>query len=113
MASSSVALRAEPIRLPQRVVALLPGVALLTIVGLAGKVLEKTIAGYTKAHHIVFPNIEYVLWAIVVGLLISNTVGVPQWFKPGVATYEFWLKTGIVLMGARFLLSDVLKLGSV
>jgi uncharacterized integral membrane protein (TIGR00698 family) len=113
MASSTVALKAEPIRLPQRVVALLPGVALLIIVGLAGKVLEKTIAGYTKAHHIVFPNIEYVLWAIVVGLLISNTVGVPQWFKPGVATYEFWLKTGIVLLGARFLLADVLKLGSV
>ena len=113
MASSSVALRAEPIRLPQKVVALLPGIALLTIVGLAGKVLEKTIAGYTKAHHIVFPSIEYVLWAIVVGLLISNTVGVPQWFKPGVATYEFWLKTGIVLLGARFLLADVLKLGSV
>ena len=61
----------------------------------------------------VFPNIEYVLWAIIVGLLISNTVGVSAWFKPGVATYEFWLKTGIVLLGARFLLGDVLKLGSV
>lgn len=113
MASSSVALRAEPIQLPRKIFALLPGVTLLALVGLAGKVLEKSIATYTKAHHIVFPNIEYVLWAIVVGLLISNTVGVATWFKPGVATYEFWLKTGIVLLGARFLLGDVLKLGSV
>jgi uncharacterized integral membrane protein (TIGR00698 family) len=113
MASSSVALRAEPIQLPRKLLALLPGVALLTIVGLAGKVLEKSIGTYTKAHHIVFPNIEYVLWAIMIGLLISNTVGVAKIFKPGIATYEFWLKTGIVLLGARFLLGDVLKLGSV
>ena len=113
MASSSVALEVEPIRIPRKIIALLPGVALLAIVGMAGKVLEKSINTYTKAHHLVFPNIEYVLWAIIVGLLISNTVGVSAWFKPGVATYEFWLKTGIVLLGARFLLGDVLKLGSV
>jgi uncharacterized integral membrane protein (TIGR00698 family) len=113
MASSTITLRAEPLQWPRKIISLLPGVALLTVVGLAGKVLEKTITSYTKAHHILFPNIEYVLWAIVVGLLISNTVGVPAWFRPGVATYEFWLKMGIVLLGARFLLGDVLKLGSV
>jgi uncharacterized integral membrane protein (TIGR00698 family) len=113
MASSSVALRAEPIRFPQKLLALLPGVALLAIVGMAGKILERSINTYTKAHHIVFPNIEYVLWAILIGLLISNTIGLSAWFKPGVATYEFWLKTGIVLLGARFLVGDVLKLGSV
>src|SRR6202043_3432329 len=59
------------------------------------------------------PNIEYVLWAILLGLLISNTVGIPRLFQPGLATYEFWLKTGIVLLGSRFLLGDVLKLGGV
>jgi uncharacterized integral membrane protein (TIGR00698 family) len=32
-------------------------------------------------------------------------------FRPGVATYEFWLKIGIVLLGARFLLGDLAKLG--
>jgi len=32
------------------------------------------------------PNIEYVLWAILIGLAISNTVGVPQIFRSGVAT---------------------------
>jgi len=113
MATSSIALRVQPLQWPKKIIALLPGVMLLAVVGLAGKVLEKSIAGYTKAHHLVFPNIEYVLWAIMAGLLISNTVGVPALFKPGVATYEFWLKTGIVLLGARFLLGDVLKLGSV
>ena len=29
------------------------------------------------------------------------------------ATYEFWLKTGIVLLGVRFVLGDILKLGGV
>jgi len=102
-----------PLSRPRKLFALLPGVALLVIVGMAGKVLEKTINTYSKAHHLVVPNIEYVLWAILIGLVISNTVGVAEVFKPGVATYEFWLKSGIVLLGARFLLADVLKLGAV
>jgi uncharacterized integral membrane protein (TIGR00698 family) len=38
-------------------------------------------------------------------------VGLAKIFERGVATYEFWLKTGIVLLGARFLLKDVLRLG--
>src|SRR5208282_3176956 len=39
--------------------------------------------------------------------------GLAKIFQPGVATYEFWLKAGIVLLGSRFLLGDVLKLGGV
>jgi uncharacterized integral membrane protein (TIGR00698 family) len=88
-------------------------VLLLAAVGYAGKLLERNVGTYAKAHHWTFPNIEYVLWAILIGLAISNTVGVPQIFKAGVATYEFWLKAGIVLLGSRFLLGDVLKLGGV
>jgi uncharacterized integral membrane protein (TIGR00698 family) len=91
----------------------IPGVLLLAAVGYAGKLLERNVGTYAKAHHWTFPNIEYVLWAILIGLAISNTVGVPQIFRAGVATYEFWLKAGIVLLGSRFLLGDVLKLGGV
>jgi integral membrane protein len=53
-----------------------------------------------------------VLWAILFGLIVSNTIGVPALFRPGVATYEFWLKAGIVLLGGRFLLGDVMRLGA-
>jgi uncharacterized integral membrane protein (TIGR00698 family) len=94
-----------------RPLALLPGILLLAVVGYAGKWIEQSIGHYGKAHHIVLPNIEYVLWAILLGLLIANTVGVPALFRSGVATYEFWLKVGIVLLGARFLIGDVLRLG--
>jgi uncharacterized integral membrane protein (TIGR00698 family) len=96
-----------------RFLRIVPGVLLLAAIGYAGKLLEVNVGKYAKAHHWVFPNIEYVLWAILLGLIISNTIGVPEIFRSGVATYEFWLKAGIVLLGSRFLLGDILKLGGV
>ena len=111
--ASSIALPQPAAATPRRFLQLLPGVALLAAVGYAGKFVEAAANGYIKSHHLTAPNIEYVLWAILFGLLISNTVGVAEVFRPGVATYEFWLKTGIVLLGARFLLADVLRLGGV
>jgi uncharacterized integral membrane protein (TIGR00698 family) len=104
--SPSISLRSQFLRL-------IPGVALLAVIGYAGKLLEKNVNAYAKAHHWIFPTIEYVLWAILLGLVISNVFGLAAIFKPGVATYEFWLKAGIVLLGARFLLGDVWKLGGV
>ena len=92
-------------------ITLLPGIALLAVIGCLGKLTEKAIAAYGKTHHLALPNIEYVLWAILFGLVVSNTVGVPRVCRAGVATYEFWLKLGIVFLGSRFLLGDVLKLG--
>lgn len=92
---------------------LIPGILLLAAIGYAGKWLEQSIAHFAKAHHLVLPNLEYVLWAIAIGLAISNTVKIPEVFLPGVATYEFWLKAGIVLLGSRFVLGDVVKLGSI
>jgi len=91
----------------------IPGILLLAVIGYAGKFTEQSIAAYGKAHHTALPNIEYVLWAIIFGLLIANTVRVPALFRPGVDTYEFWLKIGIVFLGVRFVLGDVVKLGGV
>jgi uncharacterized integral membrane protein (TIGR00698 family) len=92
---------------------LVPGLLLLAAVGYAGKFIEQFIARYGKTHHLVLPNIEYVLWAILIGLIIANTVGVPALFRRGVATYDFWLKTGIVLLGARFILGDIARIGGI
>src|SRR2546423_11758374 len=111
----SIAITADEPRLslPRRFVELLPGLALLFAIGFSGKLIEQTINGYGKAHHLALPNIEYVLWAIVIGLIIANTIGVSKIFRPGIQTYEFFLKLGIVLLGVRFLLGDVLKLGGI
>src|SRR5260221_138980 len=111
--SEAIAFSSRPLALPAKFLRLLPGVALLTAIGYAGKITEALIRDYGKAHQLALPNIEYVLWAIVFGLVVSNTVGVAQIFKPGIATYDFWLKAGIVLLGARFLLGDLVALGRI
>src|SRR6202035_5604246 len=113
MADAVVVPQVQPLQPALQFLRVIPGILLLAAIGYAGKLLEQNVGKYAKAHHWTFPNIEYVLWAILLGLAISNTVGVPAIFRAGVATYEFWLKVGIVLLGARFLLGDILKLGGV
>jgi uncharacterized integral membrane protein (TIGR00698 family) len=103
----------RPLALPTKLARLLPGIGLLVVIGYAGKLTEAALRDYGKAHHVALPNLEYVLWAILFGLVVSNTVGVAKIFKPGIGTYDLWLKAGIVLLGARFLLGDVIKLGGV
>jgi uncharacterized integral membrane protein (TIGR00698 family) len=93
-------------------IAYVPGVLLLIAIGLLGKYAQTGWNALAKHEGWTVPDIEYVLWAILIGLLITNTVGVHRIFRPGVQTYEFWLKIGIVALGSRFVLGDVLKLGS-
>lgn len=100
--------------LAARVTSTLPGVALLFVIGYAGKRAEALLKGYGQAHHVALPNVEYVLWAILIGLVVGNLFAGSRAFdvfRPGIRTYEFFLKVGITLLGVRFLLGDVFKLG--
>ena len=90
-----------------------PGVLLLIAVGLLGKYAQVGWKSLARQEHWTVPDIEYVLWAIVFGLLVTNTVGLHRVFRPGVQTYEFWLKVGIVALGVRFVLGDIVKLGGI
>ena len=47
-------------------------------------------------------NFEYVLWALLLGLTISNTIGTPDFLKPMVIGDTF-IKLGLVLFGAEVL----------
>jgi uncharacterized membrane protein YadS len=60
--------------------------------------------------HISGAGLEYALWALLLGLAISNTIGTPQAIRPAVLT-EFYIKTGLVLLGAEVLMSRLLVLG--
>ncbi len=80
---------------------LLPGLLLMFAVGYAGKL----ISGY-------IPHSEYVLFAIAIGMIVRNTIPLPKAFTSGIATYEMWLKSGIVLLGARLALQEVWKIGA-
>jgi len=103
----------QPIFTSRNLLDYVPGVLLLIGIGLLGKYAQIWWNALAKKEHWTVPDIEYVLWAIVIGLLITNTVGLHRIFRPGVQTYEFWLKIGIVALGARFVLGDIIKLGGI
>ena len=55
-------------------------------------------------------NLEYALWALIIGLLIANTVKVPEFLKPAVRT-EYYIKLGLVIFGAEVLFGRLMSLG--
>ena len=55
-------------------------------------------------------GISYAVWAILFGLIISNTIGTPAWLKPAIQT-EYFIKTGLVLLGAEILLGKIMTIG--
>lgn len=55
-------------------------------------------------------NLEYPLWALMVGLIIGNTLGEMSWLKPALIG-EYFIKTGLVIFGAEVLFSRLLELG--
>jgi uncharacterized integral membrane protein (TIGR00698 family) len=57
-------------------------------------------------------NLEPPLVALALGLLVSNTIGVPRWLEPGLRV-EFYIKTGIVLLGASLPLTLIAWAGPV
>lgn len=55
-------------------------------------------------------GLSYAMWALLVGLLISNTVSTPKWLLAGART-ELFIKIGLVLLGAEILFKKILALG--
>ncbi|MBR1797822.1 MAG: putative sulfate exporter family transporter [Clostridiales bacterium] len=54
--------------------------------------------------------LEWAFFALIVGLLVSNTIGTPSWLKPAVQT-EYYIKTGLVVMGFSVLFSNIVNFG--
>jgi len=70
-----------------------------------------TISFACATHHITKAyGLSYAAWALTFGLLISNTIGTPEWLKPGIRT-EMYVKTGLVLLGAEILFGKILSIG--
>jgi uncharacterized integral membrane protein (TIGR00698 family) len=61
----------------------------------------------TLAHY----GFSDVIWALVLGMLISNLWKKPAWIVPALRT-ELFIKTGLVLLGAEILFNRVLALGA-
>jgi uncharacterized integral membrane protein (TIGR00698 family) len=62
---------------------------------------QKTINAY---------GLGYAFWALLVGLLVSNTIGTPERLKAAVRT-ELYIKIGLVLLGGEILFTKMLALG--
>jgi uncharacterized membrane protein YadS len=56
-------------------------------------------------------GLEYVIFALLIGLFISNVVGVPAWLQEAVRT-EYYIKTGLVILGAGILFFEILQAGA-
>lgn len=70
--------------------------------------LSRFIAGNGLSSDLGF---EYVVFALILGLLISNTVGTPEWLKPAVQT-EYYIKIGLVILGAGILFFEIMQGGA-
>ena len=68
-----------------------------------------TIAGWANAAEF---NLELPLAALVVGLVIANLVRLPKWMDSAFRV-EYFIKRGIVLLGATFPITLVLTAGPV
>jgi len=119
-------LNAIPLEIIFPVLIMLMGIGLMTT---AGMILMKdnwkkyipgftvicliSIISYIFAHQTTIKawGISYAIWALFFGLLISNTIGTPDWLLKG-ARSEMFIKTGLVLLGAEILFSKILKLGA-
>lgn len=56
-------------------------------------------------------GLESVLFAVAFGLIISNCFKVPAWLKPAIQS-EFYIKIGIVCLGATVLFGEIMKSGA-
>jgi uncharacterized integral membrane protein (TIGR00698 family) len=79
------------------------GFALIYTLGIISLIIagNKTINYY---------GIEYVVFALIIGLLIGNLTKVPAWIKEA-ARSEFFIKTGLVILGTSILFTDIIKAG--
>ncbi len=56
-------------------------------------------------------GLNYVVLGILAGILITNTIGVPQWARNGVRLSRLGLKTGVILLGTLYSFAELAQLG--
>lgn len=82
---------------------LLPSFVVVFAVSLVAQVVA-------KIPQVSYYGFESVFFSVLFGLLIRNLWHVPDWMKPAVQG-EFYIKIGVVCLGATILFSDVMKSG--
>ena len=57
-----------------------------------------------------YMGLEYVIFGLLIGLAISNLGILPDWLREA-ARSEFYIKTGLVILGSSVLFTDIIKAG--
>ncbi len=83
---------------------LLPSLTAVFLVSL----LAQVVASIPKVSYFGF---ESVFFSVLFGLIIRNLFHIPEWMKPAIQS-EYYIKIGVVCLGATVLFSDVMKSGS-
>ena len=118
--------------IPAMVAPLLPNIVLLYLLlmlvfGTAMNIMGHDVKAFTKGFSLLFViafvvqvlgawsvsvqlSFETPLIALIVGMVIGNFIRIPDWFDAAMRT-EFYVKTGIVLMGATLPFSLILQSG--
>ncbi|MBG9980656.1 putative sulfate exporter family transporter [Facklamia sp. DSM 111018] len=82
----------------------------VSIKSFLGIYLLATIVYILSAQQTMKEYLEYAFWALLIGLIVRNVIGVPKWLEPALRS-EFYIKIGLVLMGAEVLFSNITKFG--
>jgi uncharacterized integral membrane protein (TIGR00698 family) len=107
--------------------ALLTGVIILVLSGIAIVLSGGSIKNYVKGFLLIYVlavvaliiagnkvvnyyGFEYVIFALILGLLLGNLTTVPAWLKEA-ARSEFFIKTGLVIYGSSILFTDIIQAG--
>jgi uncharacterized integral membrane protein (TIGR00698 family) len=56
-------------------------------------------------------GLESVFFAVLIGLFIRNTVGLPKWLEPAVRS-EYFIKAGLVILGSSILFKEIMRAGA-
>ena len=64
-----------------------------------------------KIDAVKYYGFEAVFFSVLFGLLVRNLFRIPEWLKPAIQG-EFFIKIGVVCLGATVLFSDVMKSGA-
>ncbi len=99
----------HPKSLKREIIESIPGLLLIVAVAITAYVVAPYLRQYPLFR--TYLELKDFILAILFGIFIKNTLGVPAIFHPGLRFSTILTKTGIVVMGAKYSLSGLIKVG--
>jgi uncharacterized integral membrane protein (TIGR00698 family) len=93
----------------QAILESLPGLMMVTAVALVANFVAPKLEAYPLFK--TYLSLKDFILAIILGIVIRNTVGVPAVFQPGLRYSTIMTKTGIVIMGSSYSLAGLVSIG--